>query len=61
MKEITLKFPSINELWHFKQLSKVTNVKVNTSQRMLTGAFSKSDIEVAYLVFSASIVHEIQT
>ena len=61
MQETTLKFPSISELWHFKHLSKVAGVKTNLSQRLLTGTFSHADIEVAYIVFNATIVDEVHT
>ncbi len=57
MQETTLKFPSISELWHFKHLSKVADVKTDLSQRLLTGCFSKNDIEVAYIVFNATIAN----
>ena len=53
MKNTTLAFKSINDLWAFKRSVAISNVDVNVAAKSLSGEFSPADIEIAKNQFNA--------
>ncbi|MBD0284147.1 MAG: hypothetical protein M3342_15275 [Bacteroidota bacterium] len=60
MQEVTLQFPSIDDFFYFKHLYKIANAKANISQRTITSTLSHAEIEVAYIVFNATIIDKVR-
>jgi len=53
MKQTTLIFSSLPELWNFKQAAKATTVEINTDRKSLSGDFEPHEIELAVRNFRA--------
>ena len=53
MKDTTLIFKSLTELWDFKQTTKATEIEINTDHRSLKGNFTPDEIELALHSFHA--------
>ena len=53
MKQTTLIFSSLPELWNFKQAANVTTVEINTDKKSLSGEFEPHEIELAVQSFRA--------
>lgn len=54
MKEVKLHFPSLSSLMHFKMLSSVQDLRIDTAERSLTGRFSSIEVTVAQQLFRAA-------
>lgn len=53
MKETTLIFKSLTELWDFKLTTHVPEVEINTDKKSLRGNFTTSEVELALQSFHA--------
>jgi hypothetical protein len=53
MKQTTLIFTSLSELWNFKQAARITTVEINTDKRSLSCELEPKEIELAVRNFRA--------
>jgi len=57
MDKVTLVFPSVQEMWQFKIVSKANYIEINLPARSLTCSCSREEIELAVKKFNAKVVH----
>ena len=53
MKDTTLIFKSLTELWDFKLATHAPEVEINTDRKSLRGSFTPTEIELALRSFHA--------
>ena len=55
MQEIELRFRSLTDLIHFKQQSQVTELRIDTAEKTLTGRFTDTEVKEALTLFKATL------
>jgi len=58
MEKVTLKFPSIIELWAFKRSIGLSSVVIVANQSMLHSSLPKEQVNVAVNNFGAKVITE---
>ncbi len=58
--EVQLKFPSVYDLWKFKEKVQALNVDVLTGENVLIGAFQKAEVDLARSSFNANVLGQMQ-
>lgn len=53
MQEVELRFPTLKEMMYFKQYSQVTELRIDTNEKILIGCFPEDEISVAKEQFKA--------
>ena len=56
MEKITLKFPTGNDLFEFRQQATPSNVKMDFSTNSMTGLCSQEDVELAVKKYGAHVM-----
>lgn len=55
MQEVELRFRSLTDLIHFKQQSQVTELRIDTAEKTLTGRFTEIEVKEALTLFKATL------
>ena len=55
MQEVELRFRSLTDLMHFKQQSQVSELRIDTAEKTLTGRFTDTEVKEAVTLFKATI------
>ena len=55
MQEIELRFPTLQDLMHFKQESAVKELRIDTYEKSLTGRFPETEVKTAVSQFKAML------
>lgn len=53
MQEVELRFPTLKEMMYFKQYSQVTELRIDTNEKILIGRFPDDEVLVAKEQFKA--------
>ena len=57
MNKVTLKFPTGNDLYEFRQRATAKNVTMDFANNSMTGSCSDEDIELAIKEYGAKVIH----
>ena len=53
MKKVTLSFPDYDSMWSFRNKSTAINVRIEPRKNIISGLFSKEELDVALNEFKA--------
>jgi hypothetical protein len=54
MQETVLRFRTLNDLIHFKQKAEAKELRIDTSEKSLTGRFTEGEVKEAVTLFKAT-------